>query len=837
MNEMFSQGGKGSTGILTNKQAIARKFGVKQNEIVYFAVGVDLGGYKVIYDKETQRAYSLPADIAPGTTAVSLSTNAVLVHSAGSVDLGELAVSREEYVTLPGSFNTGATLNVKNELLTHVTSKYRWNGEFPKIVPAGTDPTLPGSGYIMHSGQYTGAQAHEALRRSYAEAGYNLVDGSFEAGGTLVNANDVLLQERTSQAFSGPAGTVAAGTNPTSGGFVDRSANIWLGSSAVSSYGFDGEAVQSAIDATNMDTAAVKRGAIEFKAGSLTSLPSQIEVFRKNILFSGNNAALSWSGTNTEAMFHVVDSSRVKFSDLVLLGNPSTPPKSALFFDRTFTTDERGTNEACVIDGVIIGRRYMHDTPSLGSADPNPYARVQNGIVIGGIDGNNDEYVISNTKVHSCRDGANTGKGIAFLNTQSTWSSIRDTLVNDSDIGYYLGCNLHMYTVASNRCSEVDIVGVRDLETWIWGCNSENSNIYIKSQGGASFFVYGGELQRNSPTPQTMLRWENGGSMVLDGVRIWNVQKSVRDTIYYRPGSTKGGRVSVKNCTIDWGDERDTWDIDTSHPTGPSVEIDIDHGPFKFKTSQPYLDREVTLPTINSLASGVVASGLARTPVGSFHNAAYQYDLQGQHLTVSPETSTQIRARIFNVTGSPITLSPGRVRWMNLGDHIKSTGEKVVDVPVLTNNSGFTATIDVPGAQLGDFVAFSADSSYINPVVTAYVSAPNVVSLRIHNATGGNSDLPSTTLRAAILKDFGRFIATKNYTPTELANNATTSFFVDVPGVQLGGHTFVSYSGDLNGLICTASVSANDRVEVVLSNFTGAPVTLSPGYFRVMVAF
>lgn len=63
----------------------------------------------------------------------------------------------------------------------------------------------------------------EALRRSYAEAGYNLVDGSFEAGGTLVNTNDVLLQERTGEAFSGPAGTVADGTNPASGGFVDVS--------------------------------------------------------------------------------------------------------------------------------------------------------------------------------------------------------------------------------------------------------------------------------------------------------------------------------------------------------------------------------------------------------------------------------------------------------------------------------------------------------------------------------------------------------------------------------------------------------------------------------------
>ena len=144
MNEMFSQGGKGSTGILTNKQAIARKFGVKQNEVVYFSVGVDLGGYKVIYDKEAQRAYSLPAGIAPGTIAISLGAAAVLVHSAGSVDLGELAVSREEYVTLPGTFDTGATLNVKNELLTSIEGKYRWDGALPKEVSAGSTPESAG---------------------------------------------------------------------------------------------------------------------------------------------------------------------------------------------------------------------------------------------------------------------------------------------------------------------------------------------------------------------------------------------------------------------------------------------------------------------------------------------------------------------------------------------------------------------------------------------------------------------------------------------------------------------------------------------------------------------
>lgn len=91
--------------------------------------------------------------------------------------------------------------------------RYRWDGEKWSTI---------GSGF--NQGAILTTQMREALRRSYAEAGYNLVVGSFEAGGTLVNANDVLLQERTGKVFTGPAGVVAAGTNPASGGFVDVSA-------------------------------------------------------------------------------------------------------------------------------------------------------------------------------------------------------------------------------------------------------------------------------------------------------------------------------------------------------------------------------------------------------------------------------------------------------------------------------------------------------------------------------------------------------------------------------------------------------------------------------------
>lgn len=132
-----------------------------------------------------------------------------------------------------GTFATGATLtNPRQVLLWDIADggdghEYGWTGVFPKIVPAGSTPLTTGGiavgAWMSRFDPEMRGQVREALRRSYAEAGYHLVNGSFEAGGTLANANDVLLQEASGKAFSGPAGAVAAGTNPASGGFVDRS--------------------------------------------------------------------------------------------------------------------------------------------------------------------------------------------------------------------------------------------------------------------------------------------------------------------------------------------------------------------------------------------------------------------------------------------------------------------------------------------------------------------------------------------------------------------------------------------------------------------------------------
>ena len=72
----------------------------------------------------------------------------------------------------------------------------------------------------------------EALRRSYAEAGYALVVGSFEQGGTVATGTDVLLYEAEGKAYSWngvlpkvvpPSSTPASTGGVGAGAWVDRS--------------------------------------------------------------------------------------------------------------------------------------------------------------------------------------------------------------------------------------------------------------------------------------------------------------------------------------------------------------------------------------------------------------------------------------------------------------------------------------------------------------------------------------------------------------------------------------------------------------------------------------
>ena len=138
-------------------------------------------------------------------------------------------------------FVSGGTLGIgdRDKCVFYPTDGYwySWNGKLPYVAPANSSPTPGGKkgwGVITRDERVI---AREALRRTYLEAGYNLVEGSFEQGGALVKANDVLLQERTGRVFSGPAGIVPAGTDPAGGGFVDVT-DSWRNILFASTFGF-----------------------------------------------------------------------------------------------------------------------------------------------------------------------------------------------------------------------------------------------------------------------------------------------------------------------------------------------------------------------------------------------------------------------------------------------------------------------------------------------------------------------------------------------------------------------------------------------------------------------
>lgn len=134
-----------------------------------------------------------------------------------------------------------ATIDENNQQLLYIAQEYleqglpgtgidtieyvRDDGSFTYYRLRRTDGSYSEEFTVPSASNSTKVLTRESLRRSYAEAGYNVV-GTFQAGFTYVNANDVGIDEATGKAFSGPAGTVAAGTNPASGGFVDRSSEL-----------------------------------------------------------------------------------------------------------------------------------------------------------------------------------------------------------------------------------------------------------------------------------------------------------------------------------------------------------------------------------------------------------------------------------------------------------------------------------------------------------------------------------------------------------------------------------------------------------------------------------
>lgn len=153
-------------------------------------------------------------------------TTEVTVEDGSKVPSIRKALLDNFYFKDPIAWQVGQTENVFNQLrqFTDGSWWYAPNATASNPISMGVTP-VGDPLWKIYSFDAIGKlepKLDEALRRSYADAGYNVV-GTFQEGFTYVNTNDVGIDLATGKGYTGPAGPVAAWTNPASGGFFDVS--------------------------------------------------------------------------------------------------------------------------------------------------------------------------------------------------------------------------------------------------------------------------------------------------------------------------------------------------------------------------------------------------------------------------------------------------------------------------------------------------------------------------------------------------------------------------------------------------------------------------------------
>lgn len=221
-------------------------------------------------------------------------TTEVIIEDGSKVPSIRKALLDNFYFKDPIAWQAGQTENVFNQLRQFTDGSWWYAPSATASNPISMGVTPVGNPlwkiYDFDAIGKLEPRIDEALRRSYAEAGYNVV-GTFREGFTYVNTNDVGIDLDTGKGYTGHAGYVAAGTNPTSGGFVDRS-NQLSPFVTIKNYG-------AKVDGISDDTQAVRD-----MVGDLGyfTLPPGNAVISDSIAVPNSPIALGtkWSGAGME---------------------------------------------------------------------------------------------------------------------------------------------------------------------------------------------------------------------------------------------------------------------------------------------------------------------------------------------------------------------------------------------------------------------------------------------------------------------------------------------------------------------------------------------------------
>lgn len=172
----------------------------------------------------SSEAEMLALDAQPGDVAIrnDVSTSFILMQAPASALQNWKELLSNSYLQVK---------NAVSQFSGSLAPAASWD-DIPSHSDPDLGPSLNSQALVLAArSELLRINMHEALRRSYAKAGYKLrpEPESFENGGTLTSAVDVLLDETTGKVYSvnGPYPyPVAKGTNPSSGGFINRSGKL-----------------------------------------------------------------------------------------------------------------------------------------------------------------------------------------------------------------------------------------------------------------------------------------------------------------------------------------------------------------------------------------------------------------------------------------------------------------------------------------------------------------------------------------------------------------------------------------------------------------------------------
>jgi len=166
---------------------------------------------------------------------------------------------------------------------------------------------------------------------------------------------------------------------------------------------------------------------------------------------------------------------------------------------------------------------------------------------------------------------------------------------------------------------------------------------------------------------------------------------------------------------------------------------------------------DVIVNSINGTSINVTGSNNIIRVVCSNNAGANDVVITGSNNTVTVNGSKAVSDSgtnniVIGHCGSVAASGTGMNKSMLVIGGNSLQGSATYDPPSLADGEGATTTVAVTGARLGDFVDASFSLNLQSISVTAWVSASDVVSVRLQNETGGTIDLGSGTLRVRVRK-------------------------------------------------------------------------------------